>query len=143
MDELISFLLISLLVLTIVGAVAGITFLIIDEISTFLKKAKSKKEKQSDKLKRVLQKSIQKIGSKDTLKNLKMAMYQIDGLVEFKDKLIALANEKEIFELRMETACKDYRIKRLEDALERARNENSDNGNAGRVPRSDGVLSES
>ena len=132
MEELLYVFLIGICFAAGLIAAAGAISIVLDIIDKISKSknAESKKKKHYDKLKRTLQKSVQKIGSKDTLKNLKMAMYQIDGLVEFKDKLIALANEKENFELRMDLSCKDYRIKKLEEALEGTRNKNSDNGNA-------------
>ena len=125
MDELISFLLIGLLVVVIVGAVVGITFLIIEEISTFLKKAKSNQKKQYDKLKRRIQKSIRKIGSKDTIENLKIALYHVDGLEELRNKLIERKEfERKNFELELELGGKNIQIARLEDELEKSRLKN-------------------
>lgn len=134
MEESLYFLLFVLLVLVNVGAVVGLTFLIIEEISSFLKKAKNNKEKQYDKLKRTLQKSVQKIGSKYTLENLKTALFYVDGLEELKEKLIERKEfERKNFDLELKLHRKDMEIARLEDELEKSRLKNIEIARLGEV----------
>ena len=109
-------------------------WIILEEISTFLKKTKNNKEKQYDKLKRTLQKSIRKIGSKYTLENLKTALFYVDGLEELKEKLIERKEfERKNFDLELKLHGKDMRIARLEDELEKSRLKNMEMARLGEV----------
>lgn len=123
---------------------------LVQSIGDASSKRKSEEAKHYDKLKRVLQKSIQKIGSRYTIQNLRIAFFHVDGLEELRKQLIEQEEfKKKNLKLELELGEKNIQIARLEDELEKsrlknmkieclgevaekakARNENSDNGNA-------------
>ncbi len=127
MEELLYAFLIGLCFAAGLIVVAGAISIILDTIDKISKSknAESKKEKQYDKLERTLQKSIQKIGSKGTLENLKTALFHVDGLEELRDRLIERKKfEMKNFELELELDGKNMKIARLEDELEKSRLKN-------------------
>ena len=139
MEELSMFLAIVFEIICIIAAVTFFAWMIIDYILTSLRNGESKEQKHYKRLRRTLQKSIQKIGSKDTIQNLRIALFHVDGLEELSKKLIERKEfERKNFNLELELHKKDMQIARLEYELKKskskkgakARNENSDNGNA-------------
>ena len=110
----------TLLIFLVLVCFAGTA--LIQSIGDALSKRKSEEAKHYDKLKRVLQKSIQKIGSRDTIQNLRIAFFHVDGLEELRKQLIEREEFKEKnLELELELGEKNIQIARLEDELEKSR----------------------